>query len=441
MTVDLISFVSNLIRGGYWVFFTGGFIAIFGLLYKWVDDQWLDNKIGGWFGKQEYVFYRLFPPTVNEKSMGEMEQIFQRLWSIYQHRDPYEVYTEGKWYEGYSFEFHSKGGYMGIFVRVNKKHATLFKSSIEAHLDDVILVEYPDPLSSWPKDWDRKTGRYIYMYGAEMTIMSARDTKPKKGTETDIYQLKSWRDFQVENNKPTSDPASGLFGALSSLDPEEYLVIQFCIKPYFDQEKIAKWKAILQEKRVEFTNNMDTSIDEEGNVTLLTDIEKSILNGMDRKIHSLHYLTKIRFLAFANDHVKQRKAVSLVYSYFVQFDSQLLVMVPEPETVTSTEPKGEKLGLLGPQLDLIVDKIFYERERYFREKCIYQGLLKRSTDIGSAPYFLVPEELAAMIHFPYITKENLKIQNISRHTDPEQLQLLQKNNNLPSIQPPAILPT
>lgn len=443
MIAFLTNFLFDLLRAGWWVFLLGGFIAVFGKIYIWVDDQWLNRKVGGWFGKQEYLFYRIFPPAVNIRSMGEMEQFFQRIWSIYQSRSSFEIYTEGKYYEGYSIEFHSKGGHVGMFIRVNKKHAAIVKSSFESHFDDVKLAEYPDPLAGWPRDWDRKTGRYSMMYGTDMSILSARDPSPKKGAECDIYQLRTWKDFQTENNQPTSDPAHALFNALRSLDPEEYLVIQFYLRPYFDEKKIADWKKKFQDKRMEFTRNIDNTVDPEGNVTLLTESEKAILNGMNKKIHSLNFLAKIRFLAFANERARQKKAVSLVYSYFVQFDSNSVVFYPDSEAVTSKEAKGENLGILGPQLGLFADKAFYERERYFREKAIYQGLLKRDMDIGSIAYNVTSEELAAMIHFPYVTEEESKARAMADNT-----QIAQEGNgdddtprSVSTIQPPSNLPT
>lgn len=440
MTLFFINFFSALLRAGWWVFLLGGFICIFGILYNWINDQWLNNKIGGWFGKQKYVFLRVFPPNINENSMGEMEQFFQRIWSIYQSRSPFEVYTEGKWFEGYSIEFHSKGGHVGIFIRVNVKIAPIVKSSLEANFEGVSISEYPDPLGTWPRDWDRKTGRYTELYGADMTVLSARDIKPKKGSACDIYQVKTWKEFQKETNEPTSDPAVGLFSALKSLDPEEYLAIQFYVRPYFDEKKVTKWKKLFQDKRIELTSNIDTTVDEEGNVTMLTESEKFILNGMNKKIHSLNFRSKIRFIAFSNDKTKQKKAVQLAFSYFVQFDSSSLVFYPDSDAVTSKEAKGERFGLLGAQAGLFLDKFFYERERYFREKCIYQGLLKRDIDIGTVPFDLTPEELAAMIHFPYITIEESKAKVMSENTKPtyDNLDRLKETN---PIQPPSNLPT
>jgi hypothetical protein len=441
MTFLLTEFFPDLLRAGFWVFLLGGFIAVFGKLYIWIDDQWINRKVGGWFGKQQYVFLRIFPPAVNTRSMGEMEQFFNRIWSIYQGRSPFEVYTEGKWYEGYAVEFHSKGGHLGIFIRVNKKHAAIVKSSFEAHFDDVKIAEYPDPLQNWPKDWDRKTGRYTMMYGSDMSILSARDQKTKKGAEAELYQIKSWKDFQTENNQPTSDPAHGLFNALRSLDPEEYLVIQFYIRPYYDDKKIDAWKKRFQDKRIEFTQNVDNTVDAEGNVTLLTESEKAILNSMNRKIHSLNFLCKIRFLAFANEQAKQKKAVALVYSYFVQFDSLSLVFYPDSDAVTSKEAKGEGFGLIGPQLGLFADKAFYEKERYFREKAIYQGLLKRDMDIGSVAYHLTSEELAAMIHFPYVTEDEAKARAMADTSINEEDQESERvPRAVSAVQPPPNLP-
>jgi len=440
MSFSLLEFFADLFRYANWVFLSGGYIAILGLLYEWIDDQWLDNKIGSWFGKQEYVFYRVFPPVINEKSFGEMEQVFQRLCGIYKNRDPYEVYTEGKWYEGYSFEFHSKGGHVGIFIRVNKKYAQLLKSAFEAHLDGTILVEYPDPLANWPKDWDRKTGDYTSLYGTDMTILSVRDEKPKRGKNVDYYQLRTWRDFQTENERPKTDPAKALFTVLSNIDPEEYLVVQFYLEPQYNRDKINEWKAIFQEKKQEFSSNEEVDVDAEGNVSVLTDNEKLILDGINRKIHSLHFSTKIRFLAFANSKVTSRRAVSLIYSYFAQFHSPCLVLVPDGRTVTSVEPKGEFLGILGPQISLLIDKIYYARERYFREKCIYQGLIRRSGGVGSEPYFLTPEELAAMIHFPYVSVAEFQLQSLLRQTQPNLGLQTNPQNQYTTIPAPQNLP-
>ena len=110
----------------------------------------------------------------------------------------------------------------------------------------------------------------------------------------------------------------------------------------------------------------------------------------------------------------------------------------QKDTQTDCGADGQGFAFLSPIVGDVLEKIYWERERYLREKMLYAGLIKRNIDIGSPYYYLDTQSLATMIHFPYTNEKDLLYQKLfaikNRSLEPTTA------DQLPSSHVPANLP-
>ncbi len=391
----------------------GGIPVSARMLYIYIEDRFIEYKKSEYSKTQKFVILRIFPPQINESSIHQMEGFFEAMWSIFRERTPFKLLTLGRSFENLTFEFHSKGGFVAIFVRINSINQEVLIKQLTERFPGIQIVEYPDPFANLPKDWNRK-GEYEQIF--------ASDFKPveiETGKETDLFPLKSWKEYQTKDKVPISDPAAQLFGFLQSIDPKSYVVLQFITRPMYIQKQIQKWKSEYEKRKKEFLGEQNLKLSKIQKAASTTNTQKKILNDITRKINSLNYLCKIRAIAMAKKGVNISSLENMIMSYFVQFNTEMIKMRKQPDTQSDAGPEGKGPSALGPIMAMFFEKIYWERERYFREKMVYQGMIKRNIDIGSPYYYLDVESLASMIHFPYISQKDFVRQNLKTYTDAE----------------------
>jgi hypothetical protein len=368
------------------IIFLGGWIVVALILYsKWSSAQKLDKTIGGWMGTQEYIVLQMFPPATNDRSMAEMEAFYINIASIFRNISKKDMYLDGKVLEAYSFEVHSRGGQIAFYVRMNRNYLPLLRSSLAAHYPGSDLIETPDPFASWPKTWEGSAGPYTKFAAADITL-----------GKSDMYPLKPWTEFQRDDNNPITDPVSTLITALEAIEPKDYAVIQFILKPKSDPDKIKAWNKEISEVRAKFKSNANTEIGDDGGIKLLTKQEQNILNSAEAKISGENFHTKIR-VGFFTATAGPGRMLGPIMGYFKQFASEAQFL--KPEGSTKTAPGGES-ALWGK----FQDKYYYKREGEVREKRMYQNLVGRSFSGGSAAVYVNVKSMAAMFHFPSTEK-------------------------------------
>lgn len=400
-----------------WVFLAGGFYALFGQLYEWVDGRILDKTIGGWMGKQKYVAVRIIPPVENLRSMSEMENFFINLSSIYAGKSKKDIYVEGKYYENFTFEIHSKGGELAIYCWLNRNFLPLLRSSLLAHYPGTSVLEVEDPFASWPKEWTGGFQDYKYFYGTDIVF----------GKNSDLYPLKSWKFFQIGSLNPITDPFATLIAALEHVEEGDYAVFQLIIRPFIDGDKKKEWKKELEALKKELATNSVSEVGEGGTVKLLTEQEKLLLNTVNTKISSENFKFKIK-VGFFSPKKGPVRNLGPIMSFFKQFSSDPQFLMPAGDTKTNRAAEG---AIFGPT----EDKWYWAREAIFREKKMYLSLIKRSLARGTSPKFIDVESLTALFHFPMTV--NFDVGMVNRITSN-----VSSNESIASMgQPPSNLPT
>lgn len=425
-------FLVNFLPILFWLTLFGGLPVMIVLLYEMAVDQYEIYKKSVYSKTQKFVVLRVFPPEKNITSMHSMEEFFNSVWSIYRERTPFKLFTLGRSYENLIIEFHSRGGFVGIFIRLNRKNQDVVAGQLMDRFPGTRVVEVPDPLQDLPKEWDRK-GKYSQIYATDMKVTEVGTNK-----ENDLFTLKSWKEFQTQGKQPVSDPVMQLFGFMRDIDPRSYVVLQFMLRPMYNKTQIRKWLVEFQSRKKELLGEKDLDLGKRQKIITNTTTQTKVLNDITRKINSLNYLVKIRAVAMAEGGVDMTTLKYMIWSYFNQYNSEMGQIKPQRDTQSTSEATGDYLGIIGPQFAVFLDKAFYEKERYFREKMVYNGLVRRNIDVGSKYYYLDTQALAAMIHFPYIPPEVAEKRAVQAKTEPEEG--LRKQHIFKS-QPPDNLPT
>jgi hypothetical protein len=369
----LISFGLIFIFGGFWVFGK--------TLLGWQDERYLDKKIGAWSKKQEKITVQIIPPPVNERSMIEMESFFINLASIFSNKSKKDIYIEGKTHEHYTFEVHSRGGQINLYATFNKNHLPIFRGSLSAHYPTASVIETVDPFETWPKEWTGQVGPYTQMFGSDMVLFFS-----------DLYPVKSWTYFQRDDNTPISDPFSTLLTGLENIGAEDYVVLQFVLRPRSDQDEVKRWKEELKALRKEFKTNANVDVDEKGGVQLLTKNEQEILHSIETKIAKDTYQFKIRMIGLTATGGPAR-LIGPIMAYLKQYATQNQFFKPDGDTKTSSSSDSKDWGPFW-------DKFYWKREQEYRKSLIYESLIKRSLGSGSKPKYIDVESLASLFHFP-----------------------------------------
>lgn len=398
------------------VFILGGMFILGAKIYSWYDDRNVDAKIGGWFAKQDYMFVQLFPPALNERSMAEMENFYINLASIFSSKSKKDIYVEGKWYENFTIEVHSRGGQVNFFMYFNRNYLPLLRSALASHYPGAGIVECPDPLSNWPKDWTGKVGPYTDMFGADLEY-----------AKSDLHPTKSWKLFQMGTNTPTTDPVTTLITGLENIESEDYAILQFVISPRaIDDDKRKKWKSEFEKLRTEFTNNSVVEVTETGQTRTITRQEKTILEAAQDKMVADNYLTKIRVLLLSSKPGPARM-LGPIMSYFKQYSFEPQFIKPNGDTKTSAASESAMFGKWE-------DEWYWKPEQNHRKKRIYKAVLDRSLVKGCDPKLIDVESLAALFHFPVTTlaEQSLLSRMTTNYGDPGSAGALgQAPSNLP----------
>lgn len=403
----------------------GGLYAWIRKLLEWREDRFLDNKIGSWVVSQKNITVQIIPPFDNVRSLSEMENFFINIANIFTVKSKKDIYKDGKWYEAYTFEIHSRGGQIGIFCTMNQNHLSVFRSALLAHYPGTSVILTQDPLAEWPDAWkDGGFGPYKDMYCTDMIQ-----------AKSDMFPLKSWKLFQRGNDAPTSDPITVLFSTLEDIGVNEYIILQFIIRPFaaYANGTDKRWKLEFEALREELSKNAVVDQTDAGQVQVLTPQEREILNMCEIKMLQENFLVKVRVGIFSDKPAPVR-LLGTVMNYFKQFASEKQFIKPSGDTKTNVSDDGGRFGVFGPHIGAWLDTFYWKHEQRFRYQKMYSALKGRSLSKGVPPTFIDVAALAAMIHFP-ITSIGVDKSLVSRITSD-----YSSENSMAISQPPSNLP-
>jgi hypothetical protein len=383
-------FILELLGALFWVLIIAGLVALGVKGWEWYDDRLLDQRIGAWFSKQDYITVQIFPPMENLRSMSEMENFFINLASVFTKKSPKDMYIEGKFYENFTFEVHSRGGQVGFFLYLNRAYLPLVRSSLAAHYPGTGMLECPDPLGTWPREWTGQVGPYNQLYGTDLTLVAS-----------DVHPLKSWKFFQQGTLTPISDPVVTLISAMENIESTDYAIVQFVLRPFSPDAdgRRKKWQEEIAKLKKEYAANTFVEMGEGGQIQVLTKQEQAIINACEVKAGSDNFKCKIKILLLSSKSAPIRN-LGPIMSYFKQFGTDVQGIKPDPVSKSNASAEGTEVKFIGPKVATWIDEIYWKNEQEYRKKKIYKSVLGRSLSAGGEPKYIDVESLAAMFHFP-----------------------------------------
>ena len=397
------------------VILLGGVVIAGMKSYEWYDDRFLDTKIGGWFAKQDYVCVQLFPPAENLRSMQEMESFYINLSSTHSGKSKKDIYRDGKWYENFTFEVHSRGGQVSFYVHLNKNFLPLLRSSLAAHYPGSTIVEIPDPLSAFPKTWEGKAGPYEHLFTSDIIFGSS-----------ELFPLKSWKNFQIGSNSPLTDPMTTLISNFENIDSEDYIILQFVMQPQtFGKEQKEGLQTELKGLRDKYSKNSKVEIGPDNSIQMITKQERTILESCEAKLNLTNFKIKMRTAIFSTKPGPQRN-LGMIMSFFKEFNTDVQFTRPDPDTKTTAAAEDVTFGPF-------VDKQFWKKENDYRRQNGYKAIINRSLSRGSTCKYMDVESLASLFHFP---ATEMIDQSLASRVSTDYGNV----NALPSSTPPSNLP-
>lgn len=297
---------------------------------------------------QDHIVLRILVPSDNDKSPLAAEQMYASLYGI----------LRGQLKSKHQFSFEIVAGAYGIFflASINRRYQQFLEGQIYAQYPDAQITEIPD-------------------YTANLLNSNKAQVGLELGLTREFYlPLKTFVSFDV-------DPLASITSAISKLDNDQELFIQFVVRPISNA-----W----QEVGRKLVDSRKGRTDDEGKKVGLDTGETSEMKEIERKSSKLGFQFCIRILAQAPDELTASQLLEDVEASFRQFQTGQF------NSLSTKKSKRRPLAklLFGKRLSERLTIVQRYQQRVLDE---------RSVDIINI------EELASLYHLPNTTVEVARI--------------------------------
>lgn len=382
------------------MFLLFGWIPLVIVLLWGIFQSWVYYLNGKFASKQKFIFLAIDVPQGNEQSPKAVENLFTYLAGAHGSLNLLDLYWEGKYQLGFSFEIVSIEGYTQFIVRTPEAFRNLVETAFYSQYPDAEITEINDYTIGMPRKFPDDE---YDVWGAE--FMQAKHW---------VYPIKTYEDFEHQMGKPEThfrDPMASLMDLCSSLHAGEQLWYQILVTPTgFDwvKEGEAEIGKILKEKPKAKPSTTGKIIDEilgwidaGAGTTLkpgagevkkeeslkmmdLKPAQKKAVEGIQDKISKMGFGFKMRMVYIAKKEVMNKpKVVNGFVGFIKQFSYNDLNNLKPDMTVTATSTAY----------------LFKESRLIERKNRIVNRYMNRS-GYGSPPGIMNSEELATLWHFP-----------------------------------------
>lgn len=364
-------------------------------VYEWIDDQYLDNKIGGWIVSQDVLYIKVIPGPTSNCTVTDMEKFLLLLHGTYGGRTQKDFRVTGKFYEEFSIELHSDGGKVSMYVRMYKNSLGAFISAAKLYFPLVQFVEVDNPLADFPKSWTLAKSRWAEGDFGEFAL-----------TASDLYPTRSYSEIPPSKEDYKETPVTQLIDVLEDVEDGDYVLLQWLIRP-MDISKSGKkkiWEKELASLRKELSTNASVSVGAGGAINPLTPEEVVILQECERKINSQNFQTKLRFSLFGKEKTGKRYMTPIM-AYWKNFATSRQSLAP---VFKSWDESGSATW------GQFWDTLFWKPEIAKRRDQMYKAALNRSMSaIGEVKYWDL-YSLAAILQIPnlYLDRKFVRGSNI-----------------------------
>jgi len=265
--MNIVDSIQDLTYKAIYGFFTGVSLVVLGDAVLSVLRSKLAKK-----NAYKVTFLQIKLPPDNEFEVKAAEHMFS---SLYGFRKPFfQALISGQY--SISFEIISKAEGIGFYVVVPDEIAGLVEKQINGAYPTA-EIDIVDP----QEIWDR--GKYTVVEELKL-----------KGPN--YYPIKGYEEVK-------GDSLNVITSSLNKVGSDEVMAIQYVIQPASDAWRLAGRRYIGSVKTKASTNNIDTSF----------------LEGVEKKISSQGFYTKIRLVAISNDKINAQANIQHLLTSFEQF--------------------------------------------------------------------------------------------------------------------------
>ena len=137
-----------------WYFFkNGGWIIYFIVISRGIFEVWHLRQSIKWFDTNKFVILAIDVPKDTEQTPKAVEQLFSTVSGAHGPLNLLEIYRDGQFQLGFSFEIVSIDGYVQFLIRTPTQFRDLIESSIYS--------QYPDAEITYKATWNAEVDRYL----------------------------------------------------------------------------------------------------------------------------------------------------------------------------------------------------------------------------------------------------------------------------------------
>lgn len=407
--IEFLNYVIDyaLIRGG-WVLFFAVLVWMLYFLRKNKNNKEYVESI-------KWVFLEVKIDEVNEKSPLAMEQVFAALHAIHQNFTWGEIF-DGKTVLWLSCEIVSLGGKVSYIFKIPERYRNLLESAIFAQYPKAEINEVEDYLKNLPHHYEPEHVDFDF-WGTQFN--------KKKDSAYPIRTFGQIDSFEHSAQETFIEPLSNLLEVMSNMQPHELFVWQIVIKPVNDDWKehtthlLDELKGVASEHDEPFwmkaiaapfhlfgsailaiitppEEHKTVVREKEVPPTLMmhrTDVEKVVINSIQRGLGKIGYEVRIRALYLAP---KNKFNKSLRIPEFIgavrNFDDVNLNGL-KPDIGHTWTDKAYKISER-------LERPYLQKNILTRKRHMLHNFTARSHWRGSGKVIMNTEELATIFHFP-----------------------------------------
>ena len=354
-------------------------MAIFAVkIMEWVDDRYVDDKIGGWITKQDLIFIKVIPKASTNYSCIDMEKFLLLLHATYGSRSQKNFRIEGKFYEEFCIELHSDKGQVEMYIKMYKNSYNTFIGATKLYFPDITFELSEDPFKTWPKTWQEMSKIYSNFDGGEFGL-----------AQNEIYPIKFYEQIKTGNHFYQKTPINQLIAVLQNIQ-DDYICIQFIIRPQDSSSKQKSWSSELTKLKKELATNTAVAITSTGATTPYTPQEIALIESVQRKTTAPSFDTKIRFM-FLGKTSTGKKNMSPIMAYWKNFATEKQTIIPKPKSWDEATS-----ATFGP----FWDTLYWKPETQRRSRIFYKASLSRGLFSGGKSNYWDVHSLASILQFP-----------------------------------------
>ncbi|MFH1712026.1 MAG: hypothetical protein ABH846_02200 [Patescibacteria group bacterium] len=374
---------------------------IMGILIWGFSEVWIDHRQDLYWEKLKWHLLHISVPADSIQTPMGMANFFTNLAGSKSAITWKEKWLDGKFQAYFTLEITSDEGRINFYIRTQAKYRDMVEASLYAQYPEAQISEVEDYVQSLPNEYP--SDEYD-LFGSEMIL-----------SKENYFPIKTWDMFEHQGEKDLrfKDPMLPVLENLGKLKTGEHYWLQILIiQP--DEQDWRKdgtkflWKLLGKEEKKKPSKSIFGPLgwipqeiaeqalgmfageaeapkkDNDWAAFKITPEEKEQMEGVARKIGSLGWWSKIRWVYCAKHEVFRKGSMAaMTKGIFHQFKHQSMNSLGLHNAST---PKD--------------DYFFQEWQMPMKQRRLMKRYQNRSFSPGSTPYILNCEELATLFHFP-----------------------------------------